>query len=83
MCQLSVVQDAGANLLKVRATQHDKFSLALMDALFTDSEMGMCCYAGTKRSTKMPLSQEKNKSFTRYMNALSVHIYVYCYKLSP
>ena len=47
------------NLLSLRAVNPEKYALALMDALFSDEDMGGSCYAVSKRSTKPPLEQSK------------------------
>ena len=46
-------------LLGIRAQDPPKYALALMDAIFTDEEMGTCCFSAGKRSTKQPLPEEK------------------------
>ena len=55
------MQDKGVRLLGIRAHDPAKYALALMDAIFSDEEMGTCCFVATKRSTKPPLSVEKVK----------------------
>ena len=47
------------NLLALRGVSPEKYSLALMDALFTDEELSVSCFASTKRSTKTPLEVER------------------------
>lgn len=47
------------DLLTLRAPNPEKYALVLMDALFTDEEMGSSCYAATKRSKKDALDAEK------------------------
>ena len=47
------------NLLTLKASQPEKMALHLMDALFTDQEMGTCCFVGSSRSKKPALPQEK------------------------
>ena len=42
-------------LLGIRAQDPPKYALALMDAIFTDEEMGSCCFSAGKRSTEEPL----------------------------
>jgi hypothetical protein len=48
-------------LLKIRARDHGKYALALMDAIFEDEEMSTCCFAAGKRSTKPQLPEAKIK----------------------
>ena len=47
------------NLLALRGVNPEKYSLALMDALFTDDELSVSCFAAMKRSTKTPLDMER------------------------
>ena len=47
------------NLLSIQAIDPNKYALALLEALFTDEELGRSCYAKTSRSTKPPLPAEK------------------------
>jgi hypothetical protein len=44
-------QEKGVHLLGIRAQDPPKYALALMDAIFTDEEMGTCCFSAGKRST--------------------------------
>ncbi len=49
------------DLLAIRAMNPIKYSLALMDALFSDQEMGSNCFSRGRRGTKQELPQEKVK----------------------
>ena len=46
------------NLLSIRSA---KYALALMDALFSDEEMGCKCFTCTSRSHKTPLPMDQVK----------------------
>ena len=46
-------------MLTIRASDPNKYALVLLEALFTDEELGRSCYAKTSRSTKPPLPAEK------------------------
>ena len=45
-------------LLGIRVQDLPKYALALMDAIFTDEEMGSCCFSAGKRSQKKPLPED-------------------------
>ena len=47
------------NLLELRAVNPIKYSLALMAALFVDTEMASCCFTRGKKSTKPALPEKK------------------------
>ena len=55
----TLFQDKGVHLLSIRAMDVPKYALALMDAIFSDDEMGSCCFLPGKRSSKPQLLQEK------------------------
>ncbi len=54
-------QHNGMDLLAVRANDPCKYSLSLMDVIFTTDEMATCCYEATKRSKNPPLDKERVK----------------------
>ena len=45
--------------MAIKASDPEKYALALMDALFSDEEMSLSCYCETKRSTKPPLPPQR------------------------
>ena len=47
------------NLLTLKASQLENIALHLMDALFTDQDMGTCCFVASSRSKKPALCHEK------------------------
>ena len=49
------------DLLAFKVAEADKYTLMLMDALFTEEELAGSCYQTTKRSTKPPLLKEKRE----------------------
>ena len=55
--QLRVKSRVTATVVEALATS--KFLHVLLEALFTDEELGKSCYAKTSRSTKPPLPAEK------------------------
>ncbi len=55
-----LLQETGVRLLTIRALNPTKYTLALMDALFSDEEMGSSCFS-SKRGTKPQLPQAKIK----------------------
>ena len=55
------MQEAGVNLLSIRAINPIKYALSLMDATFSDEEMATHCFASGKRGSKTQLPQEKIK----------------------
>lgn len=55
------LQEAGVNLLAIRAINPVKYALSLMDALFSDEEMASHCFSCGTRGTKPRLPQEKVK----------------------
>ena len=57
-------QDSGLKLLEIRATDIFKYSLQLMDALFSEEELSSSCYQQAGRGTqsdKPPLSPRRVK----------------------
>ncbi len=57
------------DLLSVRAMDSLKYALALMDAVFDDKDMAVCCFSRGKRGTKSPLPQEKIKLIEGDLNS--------------
>ena len=51
------------DLLATKASEADKYALALMEALFTDEELAQSCYSSKSRSTKTPLPKDKLEIF--------------------
>ncbi len=56
------------NLMSIRAIITGKYALSLMDALFSDEEMGAKCFSGTSRSNKEALHKEKVKLIEGLLN---------------
>ena len=57
-----LLQDNGVDLLGIRSPNPPKYTLALMETLYSDEEMASKCYIVlSKKSTKSPLSSEKKK----------------------
>uniref|UniRef100_A0A1X7SP61 BEN domain-containing protein n=1 Tax=Amphimedon queenslandica TaxID=400682 RepID=A0A1X7SP61_AMPQE len=54
-------EESGVNLLDVEATDPSKYTLTLMDTLFTDDELSSCCYIASKRTAKPGLDKNKVK----------------------
>ncbi len=65
-------QEAGVDLLAIRAMNPIKYSLALMDALFSDQEMGSNCFSRGRRGTKQELPQEKVKLIQGYNSSYNI-----------
>ena len=59
MYDIFLPQENGINLLKLRAVDPEKYSLQLMDFLFTDQEMASSCYVASQRTKKPGLDAEK------------------------
>ena len=57
--RLCILIGCGGEFASIRASDPNKYALALLEALFTDEELGRSCYAKTSRSTKPPLPAEK------------------------
>ncbi len=56
------------NLMSISAINPVKYALSLMDALFSDEEMGAKCFSGTSRSNKEALPKEKVKLIEGLLN---------------
>ena len=56
-----LLQDGGVDLLGICSPNPPKYTLALMDALFSIKEMATKCYIVLSKSTKSPLLSEKKK----------------------
>ncbi len=78
---LFIFQDNGVDLLGIRSPNPPKYTLALMDALFTDEEMATKCYIVlSKKGTKSPLSSEKKK-LIEGMNKIDDNLLIVSFKI--
>ena len=67
------------NLLSIRSVNPAKCALALMDALFSDEEMGCKCFTCTSRSHKTPLPMDQVKLIEGMFNVYSKNPMYYSY----